>query len=397
MPLTDTACRNAKAGATAKKLSDSGGLQLWIQPTGSKLWRVAYRFCGKQKLLAVGAYPALTLLEARRARDDAKRLLAAGVDPSAAKQAARRATLAATEHSFRVIAEEYAAKLQREGRAEATLKKVHWLLSLAYSALGERPIRTISAGDVLDVLRRIESRGRYETARRLRATISSVFRYAVATARTDSDPTFALQGALTRSTPRSRAAITTSPAFGGLFRAIWAYDGAPETIAALQLMAYLFPRPGELRQAEWQEFDMDARVWVIPGPRTKMRRAHRVPLPPQAVEKLERLFLLTGHGKYVFPSVRSSSRCMSENTLNGALRRLGYSKDEATSHGFRASASTLLNESGLWHPDAIERALAHIESNDVRRAYARGEHWDERVRMAAWWADRCDTLRSVRV
>lgn len=396
MPLTDTVCRNAKAGVAAKKLSDSGGLQLWIQPTGSKLWRVAYRFDGKQKLLALGAYPALSLLDARRARDDAKRLLAGGVDPSAAKQAARRAIAAAAEHSFRAIAEEYAAKLEREGRAEATLKKLRWLLSFAYTALGERPIRTISARDVLHILRRIEERGRYETARRLRATISSVFRYAVATARADSDPTFALQGALTRSAPRPRSAITTSPAFGGLLRAIWGYDGAPETILALQLMAYLFPRPGELRQAEWREFDLEARVWIIPGSRTKMRRPHRVPLPSQALEKLAGLYPLTGQEMFVFPSIRSSARCMSENTLNAALRRLGYSKDDATSHGFRASASTLLNESGLWHPDAIERALAHVESNDVRRAYARGEHWDERVRMAAWWADHCDALRAAK-
>jgi integrase len=247
--------------------------------------------------------------------------------------------------------------------------------------------------DVLAVLRQVEARGRHETAHKIRATIGAVFRYAVATARADADPTSALKGALTRPTVKPQAAITDQKGFAALLRSVWGYDGAPETNCALKLMALLFPRPGELRQAEWPEFNLKEAVWVIPPPRMKMRRAHRVPLPTQAVEVLRSLHGLTGRGKYVFPSVRSASRCMSENTLNAALRRMGFPADQATAHGFRASFSTMANESRLWHPDAIERALAHVEGNDVRRAYARGEHWDERVRMATWWARHCDILR----
>jgi integrase len=194
---------------------------------------------------------------------------------------------------------------------------------------------------------------------------------------------------------QSHAAITDKKALGGLLRSIDAFDGYPTTKAALQLMALLYPRPGELRQAEWSEFDLEAKVWTIPATRAKMRRAHRVPLPDQAVDILRQVYALTGRGMLVVPSVRSAKRPMSENTLNAALRRLGYTKHEMTSHGFRATFSTISNESGLWNPDAIERALAHVEANAIRRAYLRGEHWDERVRMAQWWADLLDKLRVI--
>jgi integrase len=248
---------------------------------------------------------------------------------------------------------------------------------------------------VLAALQKVERRGRHETARRLRSTIGSVFRYAVATARADNDPTFALRGALTTPVVKPRAAVTDPRAFGALLRAIDGFDGQPTTHAALKLMTLLFPRPGELRMAEWSEFDLDDAVWTIPATRTKMRRAHRVPLSRQAVAILKALGEVTGNGRLVFPCVRTVARPISENTLNAALRRLGYSKDQATAHGFRATASTLLNESGKWNADAIERQLAHVENNDVRRAYARGEHWDERVQMMAWWADYLDSLKVV--
>ena len=234
-----------------------------------------------------------------------------------------------------------------------------------------------------------------ETAKRLRAVIGSVFRYAIATARADNDPTQALRGAIASPKPEHRAAITDPTAFGGLLRAIDGFMGQPTTKAALQLMALLASRPGELRHASWVEFDLDRRVWNVPAERTKMRRPHRIPLPTQAVTILKALHPITGHGVagLVFPGLRSVKRPISENTMNGALRRIGFSQEEATAHGFRSTFSTLANESGKWSENAIEAALAHIEPNAVRRAYARGDYWDERVKMMQWWANYLDTLR----
>ncbi|TWI36710.1 tyrosine-type recombinase/integrase [Mesorhizobium tianshanense] len=389
MALSDVKCRNARPASKLVKLSDGGGLQLWVQPTGSRLWRLAYRFEGKQKLLALGSYPLISLAEARQARDDAKRQLLSGIDP--AQERSLRKTDSAKD-TFRSIADEYLDKLKKEGRADRTISKVKWLLDFAYPSIGDKCIREIDPASILTALRRVEVRGRYESARRLRSTIGSVFRYAIATARAETDPTFALRGALISPTVTPRAAITDPNALGGLLRAIGAFDGQPTTRAALMLMALLFPRPGELRAAEWGEFDFESSVWIIPEARMKMRRPHRVPLSRQAVSLLTSLREISGGGSLLFPSVRSGSRPISDNTLNAALRRMGYGKEEATAHGFRATASTLLNECGKWHPDAIERQLAHIENNDVRRAYARAEHWDERVKMMQWWADYLDEL-----
>jgi integrase len=393
VPLTDMKCRNARPGQRLKKLSDGGGLQLWIQPTGSRQWRLAYRFGGKQRLLALGPYPLLPLADARKHRDEAKRLLSDGIDPCEAKREAKRAQ-AQSRDTFRSIAEEYVSKLTKEGRAQATLTKLEWLLSFAYPKLGSRPIRGIAVPEVLEVLQKVEARGRYETARRLRSTIGSVFRYAIATARAEADPTIALKGALIVPRVTSHAAITDPDALGGLLRAIETYDGQPSTRLALKLLALLFTRPGELRLAEWPEFDLQKRVWTIPECRMKMRRPHRVPLSRQSIYLLEELSKLSDGEDLLFPSARSSTRPISDNTLNAALRRLGYAGDDMTAHGFRATASSLLNESGKWHPDAIERQLAHIESDDVRRAYARAEFWDERVRMMQWWADHLDVLEA---
>jgi integrase len=389
MPLSDVKCRNARPGSKLQKLSDGGGLQLWIQPAGSRLWRLAYRFGGKQKLLALGTYPLVSLADAREARDEAKRLLMAGIDPAREKQDSKDDS----HDTFRIIAEEFVAKLEKEGRADRTITKTKWLLSFAYPGLGDQSIRKIDAAAVLKVLREVEVRSRYESARRLRSTIGSVFRYAIATARAETDPTSALKDALIRPTVTPRAAITVPKKLGALLRAIDSFDGQPTTRAALKLMALMFPRPGELRAAAWAEFDFDNAVWTIPEVRAKMRRPHSVPLSVQALAILDQLREISGDGSLLFPSVRTTKRPISDNTLNAALRRLGYSKDEATAHGFRATASSLLNESGKWHPDAIERQLAHVEGNDVRRAYARGEHWDERVKMMQWWADHLDELR----
>lgn len=297
--------------------------------------------------------------------------------------------------SFEVVAKEYLDKLRREGRAETTLNKVQWLLDFALTILGPMRVSEIRPIEVLAVLRSVERRGRYESARRLRSTIRAVFRYAVATARAEADPTAALAGALTAPKVKPRAAITDPRAFGAPLRAIDGFEGRPMTLAALKLMALLFSRPGELRMSEWSEFDLDAAIWTITAERAKMRRAHCIPLAPQAVNILRDLQTVARKGPLVFASVQGNKRPMSENTLNAALRRLGYSNDEATAHGFRATASTLLNESGLWHADAIERQLGHVENNDVRRAYARGEHWDERVRMMAWWAEYLGELKAA--
>lgn len=394
MRLTDVICRQTKPGDVRKKLSDGGGLQLWVQPNGTRFWHLAYRYAGKQKMLALGPYPAVTLADAREQRNDAQKLLRAGSDPAAErKQRIEEQNLPG--QTFKEVAIEFVEKHRREGRAGATLVKKEWLLDFAYPSLGAKRVSDIRAIDVLKVLQEPESRGCYETARRLRSTIGAVCRYAIATARAENDPTAALRDALTTPTVKPRAAIIEPKKFGALLRTIDAFDGEPTTRAGLKLLALLFPRPGELRTAEWAEFDLAGSVWTIPATKTKMRREHKIYLAPQAKKVLEELEIVTGHCKLVFPGLVKTDKPISENTLNLALRRMGFSQEEMTSHGFRASASTLLNESGKWSVDAIERQLAHIENNDVRRAYARGLHWDERVKMMTWWANYLDKLRST--
>lgn len=393
MPLTDTQIKGLRPAQSPTKHSDGGGLHLLVSPTGGKLWRLSYRHSGKQKTLAFGAYPAVSLSDARRKRDDAKRLLAKDVDPAQQARVDKAYRLALTANTFAAVADEFLAKVEREGKADATLTKKRWLLGMAKIALGDRPIAEISAAEILAPLRKVEAQGNYETARRLRAVIGQVFRYAIATARADNDPTFGLKGALTAPIVTHHAALVDRKAFGGLLRAVWGYEGMAETRAALQLMALLYPRPGELRQAEWGEFDLDGGVWTIAATRMKMRREHRKPLPSQAVGILRDLHRLTGGGRLAFPSVQSTLRPMSENTLNSALRRMGFASAEASAHGFRATASTLLNESGKWQPDAIEAELAHVGADEVRRAYHRAAYWDERVKMAEWWAGEIEIIR----
>jgi integrase len=285
--------------------------------------------------LAIGVYPTIGLKDAREAREGAKRLLADGQDPALAKKQAKAAKVAASANTFAALTEEFLAKKRREGKAENTLGKLDWLLGLAMDDLGARPISEITSPEVLAVLRRVEARGQLETAGRLRANIGGVFRYAIATGKAENDPTFALRGALTVPKTKHRAAIVEPVAFGALLRSIDDYEGTPEVRAALKLMALTFVRPGELRNACWSEFDLEAGLWVIPAGRMKMRRAHRVPLAPQTVAILKELHAITGHRTLLFPGVRSAERAMSENTINAALRRLGYGKDDMTGHGFR--------------------------------------------------------------
>ncbi len=397
--LTDIAIRKAKPGKRLVKLSDSGGLQFWITPSGGKLWYLAYRYGGRQKKLAIGRYGSasagVTLEAARTRRDEAKALLRQGIDPAAHKRRVKAAQAESLANTFEAVADELLARKKRDGVTLVTAGKVEWLLGMAKASLGSLPIDSITAGEVLRVLRPLEAEGKLETARRLRSVIGAVFRHAMVTARAANDPTQALKGAIATPKVKSRAAITDPVAFGGLLRAIDGFKGQPTTKAALKLLAMLVPRPGELRQAKWDEFDLDTTVWNIPAERMKMRRPHRIPLPPQAVAILKELHPTTGHlvGGLVFPGIGRTTRPISENTMNGALRRIGFSQQEATSHGFRSTFSTLANESGQWSVNAIEAALAHIEPNAVRRAYARGDYWDERVKMMQWWADYLDTLR----
>lgn len=393
--MSDTQIRKAKPQSKAYKLSDFDGLFLLINPSGSKLWRMKYRVHGKEKLLSIGKYPDVSLADARRMKDQARSALAAGRDPGAEKQERKRAERNRLSVTFASQAEAFIEKARKEGRAKSTMDKTEWLIGMATDAFGTRPITEVKAPMILDCLRKVEAKGNYETARRLRAKIGAVFRFAIANGIAETDPTYALRDALVAPTVTPRAAITNPKALGGLLRAIDVFHGQTTTRIALQLLAVLAQRPGELRHATWAEIDVNAAVWSIPADRMKIRRAHRVPLPRQALSLLEELRPLTGNGRYLFPSLRSVQRPMSENTLNAALRRMGYTGEEVTSHGFRATFSTLANESGLWNPDAIERQLAHVEANAVRRAYARGEHWEERVLMAEWWAgflDECKTL-----
>lgn len=394
--LTDIAIRNAKPGAKASKLADGGGLYLLVTPSGGKLWRLKYRVDGKEKKLAIGPYPDIGLSEARRRRDEARQQIAGGKDPSREKQRSKARSRLAAADTFGAITAEYIAKRKRDGEkgwAPATAIRSEYLLSNLVVAIGKMPIGDIEPADILAAVRKIESKGNLESARRTLQLASMVFRYAVATTRLRSDPTRDLRGALTVPKVTHYGAIIDPGGVGELLRAIDGYEGMGIAKLAMQLAPHVFVRPGELRHAEWEEVDFEAAVWTIPAGKMKMRKAHTVPLSRQAVALFNEVRLITGPAGYVFPSIRTKSRPMSENTINAGLRRLGYSSREMTAHGFRAMASTLLNESGRWSHDAIERALAHADSDKVRAAYHRGAHWKERVEMAQWWSDHLDQLR----
>lgn len=397
MALTDVAIRNAKPGAKAIKLADGGGMFLLVTPAGGKLWRLKYRIDGREKLLAIGAYPEIGLGEARRRREEARELIALGKDPSREKQRDKVRARVQAADTFAAICDEYCEKRRRDGSkgwAPATAIRSEYLLSLVCGSIGKLPIGEIEPADVLTAVRRIEGKGKLESARRSLQLAGAVFRYAVATARLASDPTRDLRGALTAPTVTHYGAIADAKKVGQLLRAIDDYEGSGITKLALQIAPHVFVRPGELRHAEWAEFDLDGALWIIPAGKMKMRKTHHVPLSRQTVALLGEVHSVTGPTGYVFPSVRTRLRPMSENTINAGLRRLGYASDEMTAHGFRAMASTLLNESGKWHPDAIKRALAHGDTDKARAAYHRGVHWDERVKMAQWWSDYLDELRS---
>jgi integrase len=393
MPLTDTTIRKAKPSAKPLKLRDGGGMYLLLNPNASRWWRFDYRFGGKRKTLSMGTYPDTGLADARDKRAAARKLLAAGVDPGEQRKASKAAGEERAANSFAVIAAEWLA-LQKPRMAAATLDKAQWTFDEQVNPwIGSRPIAEIDAPEVLKLLRRIEQRGAHETAHRTKQRCGQVFRYAIATGRAKHDPTADLRGALAPVVSTSRAAITDPIKVGDLLRAIAAYQGSLVTKCALRLAPLVFVRPGELRKAEWAEIDLDGAQWRIPAARMKMREEHIVPLAPQAVAILRELHPLTGRGHYVFPSHRGTARTMSENTVNAALRYMGFDKDTMCGHGFRALASTRLNEMG-WAPDVIERQLAHAERNKVRAAYNRAQYLDERTRMMAAWADYLDALKA---
>ena len=362
MPIVVTQIRNAKPGPKPYKMTDEKGLFLLVQPSGGMLWRMKYRIDGNddegrpkriEKKLGLGTYPEVSLKQARERRDEARRMLANGIDPAEQKQRDKHAAKAAAANTFSVVAKAYIAKNQRDGLAEATVQKREWFTRLVEKSLGHRPIAEIKPYEVLDAVRPFEASKNDEKAHRTLQFIGQVFRYAVANQLAPSDPTRDLRGALAKRSAKHHAAILDPGKAGEMLRAIDGYEGHPSTRIALQLSALLFVRPGELRRAEWSEIDLTSNVWRIPAAKMKARQEHAVPLCRQAIALFDEAEVLSGGGRYVFPSIRSPLNPMSENTVNAALRRLGFTGDEMTAHGFRAMASTLLNESNKWSPDAI--------------------------------------------
>jgi integrase len=387
--LNESKIRAAKLKERPYKLFDKRGLFLLVTPTGGRLWRLRYRIGALEKLISLGAYPDVTLKRAREKRDEARRLIADDIDPSAQRKAQRAALL----DTFEGVAQEWLA-LHSKSLSPETLSILGARLNSAlYPYLGSRPVAAITAQELLVVLRRIEARGRHETAHRIRALAGRVLRYAVATGRAQHDVAADLKDALAPVKSRNFASVTDPARVGELMRAIDGYSGYPVTALALKLAPLVFVRPGELRAAEWSEFDLPNTEWRIPAARMKMKEQHIVPLARQAIAILRELEPLARAGRYLFPSLRTRDRPMSENTINAALRRLGYSSEEQTGHGFRSMASTLLNEQG-FPPDVIELQLAHTERNKVRAAYNKAQRLPERRKMMQAWADYLDGLRA---
>ena len=395
MKLTATAIKNATPKEKQYKLVDGGGLYLIIRTSG-KYWRYNYRFAKKQKTLALGVYPSVSLKEARSLHQEAKKQLTSGIDPSHQRKLDKITANQQAQDSFQAIASEWLSKQKVKWSDSHCSNVVSRLENHIYPWLGSRPIIEITAPELLAVLRRMESRGIHHTALKTKQYCGQIFRYGIVTGRCERDPSADLQGALTTYKPTSFSAITDPKEIGGLLRSIAEYSGDFVTRQALKLAPLVFVRPTEIRHAEWSEIDIDKALWVIPAEKMKMGKEHIVPLSKQAIEILKETRELTSNGKYVFPSIRSRSRAMSENTLNGALRRMGYTKEEMTSHGFRAMASTSLNSLG-YKVDVIERQLAHAERNKVRAVYNRAEYMPERTTMMQQWADYLDGLKAGEV
>ncbi len=392
--LTDMKVRSAKGKDKPYKITDGQGLYLFVTPQGGKLWRFKYYFNKKEKVRAFGAYPEISLADAREKRDAARKMVANDIDPAEVHKAQKQALIAATENGFETVAREWHEKFKQRWtkvHADTTIRRLERDI---FPWLGARPIDEIKAPELLAALRRVESRGAQETAHRLRTICGQVFRYAVATGRAERDPAADLKGALPPAPKTHLAAVTAPKEVAELLRAIDVYQGSFVTKCALQLAPLVFVRPGELRQAQWVEINFETAEWNIPAERMKMKQAHLVPLSQQAVKILWELKPLTGRSPYVFPSVRSSQRPMSDNAILAALRRMGYTKEEMTGHGFRAMARTILDEVLHVRPDYIEHQLAHAVRDPNGRAYNRTAHLEERKKMMQLWSDYLDGLKA---
>ena len=389
MALTDKAARGAKSREKPYKLADGMGLYLLVNPEQRKYWRLKYRIAGKEKVLALGTYPDVSILEARTARDVAKRLIKAGRDPITAKKQERLAARVSAANTFASVALEWVEQQRHRWTAGHVERVLGSLKADIFPDIGGRPIKDINAPELLAVLKKVERRGVFETAQRLLQRCGAVFRYAIVTHRAERNPALDLRGSIKQPKRENHAALLAAD-LPEYLRKLEAYDGRPETRLALKLLALTFVRSGELRKAEWSEFDFDKTEWRIPAERMKMRAPHVVPLSKQALAVLAELKSLTGSGRFLFPNQSKLTVPMSENTMLYALYRMGY-HSRATGHGFRATASTILNEQG-WKADVIERQLAHAERNKVRAAYHRSEYLDDRRKMMQAWADYLDAL-----
>ena len=396
MPLTVKEVESAQPQPKPWKLTDEMGLYLLILPTGSKRWQLRYSFQGEKKKISFGPFPEVSLKTARAKRKNARAMIADGVDPLQERRRRKLEKKVASQNTFAAVARSFNAKRANDGDdaiCASTLKKNEWLLSLIEPKLGSFPVSQISAPMLLSVLEEVQNSGRRETAKRLRSFVNRIMKHAIATGRAENNPAPALHGALASPNTRHHPAVIEPDVFAELLWAIDNYGGYASTNAALKLSAHLFQRPGEIRTMKWVDLDFDKAVWTIPAGDTKMRREHRVPLSRQAVAIIQSMRDVAAYSEYVFPSF-NPKRPLSENAVNGALKRLGYG-GVMTAHGFRTTASSLLNESGEFHPDAIERALAHQDGNAVRAVYNRTQYWDQRVRMMQWWSDKIDSLKQT--
>lgn len=392
MALTDTAIRSAKYIDKQFKLSDEKGMYILVKQAG-KYFRMDYRFAGKRKTLAIGVYPEVTLKEAREKRDEARKLLANGIDPAQARKIHKQGIYEDAENSFFNVATEWFLKNKSKWSEDYAQKKWHAIEKDIFPHIGSRPIKDIAASELLIALNKIQDRGAVETGHRVKCTCGEIFRYGIVTGRCDRDPSQDLKGALVPNIVKNYSAFTELSDIKGLLKAVDSYKGEFTTKCALKIAPYLFVRPGELRQAEWSEIDFENRLWKIPAEKMKMKRPHLVPLSEQALSIFKKVYPLTGRWKYVFPSVRSKDRPMSNNTINAALRRMGFTVEEMTGHGFRTIASTLLHDND-FETAHIEMQLAHVETNKTKGAYNRAKYLPQRIKMMQWWADYLDKLKN---
>lgn len=392
MATTDTVIRNAKYTNKTYKITDEKGMYILVNASG-KYFRYDYRFAGQRQTLALGVYPDVSLKEAREKRDEARKQIKEGIDPNELKKAKKHTLISEAGDSFEAIAFEWHTKNLPKWTENTAKRNWRALEKDIFPYIGGRPIKQITAQELLAVLRKIEERGKIDSAHRAKVLCNGVYSYAVATIRADRNIAKDLDGALTVRSTKNMASITDTKEVGGLLRAIDSYTGEFVTKCALRLSPYVFLRPGELRQAEWSEIDFERKIWKIEADKMKMNRPHLIPLSRQAIAILKEVQPLTGRWKYVFPSVRGKDRPMSNNTVLSALRRMGYTKDEMTAHGFRSMASTLLHEKG-WNSAIIEMQLAHAERNKVKAAYNHAEYLDDRIKMMQEWADYLDELRN---